>query len=309
MRIRISIPSQTLELHDDSGWLLRRYAISTAKNGAGELNGSFRTPRGAHLIRAKIGAGLPANTVFKRRRPTGEIWSPQLAEAFPGRDWILTRILWLSGLQPGFNRLGQVDTMRRYVYIHGSPDTVTMGEPGSIGCVRMRNGDVMELFDRVPVRTRVDIVEFSLADGNWAAMKAAAGPIRERVFVHEQHVPPDMEWDEHDAGACHVLARGPDGSPIGTGRLLPDGQIGRMAVLPDWRGQGVGRALLQRLLEVAGSSGVPSLMLHAQTHAASFYEGFGFSGSGDVFMDAGIPHLMMQRMLNDQNPSPRMNRT
>jgi predicted GNAT family N-acyltransferase len=309
MRIRISIPAQTLELHDDSGCLLRRYAISTAKNGAGELNGSFRTPRGAHLIRAKIGAGLPANTVFKRRRPTGEVWSPQLAEAFPGRDWILTRILWLSGLELGFNRLGQVDTMRRYVYIHGSPETVSMGEPGSIGCVRMRNSDVTELFDQVPVRTRVDIVEFSLTEGNWAAMKAAASPIREQVFVHEQHVPQSMEWDEHDAGSCHVLARGPDGAPIGTGRLLPDGQIGRMAVLPEWRGRGVGRALLQRLLEVAGNAGMSCLMLHAQMHALPFYEGFGFSGSGEVFMEAGIPHLMMQRMLNGQNQSLQLRRT
>lgn len=157
MRIRIDLPRQTLELEDGNGGLLRRYEVSTAKNGAGELSGSFRTPRGRHVVRAKVGAGQPANTVFVRRRPTGELWTPELAAQFPGRDWILTRILWLSGKEPGRNRLGDVDTMRRYIYLHGAPDTAPMGEPGSIGCVRMRNVDIIELFDLVPVYTTVDI--------------------------------------------------------------------------------------------------------------------------------------------------------
>jgi lipoprotein-anchoring transpeptidase ErfK/SrfK len=164
MHIRISLPQQTLELHDAHGALLRRYPVSTARNGAGEQNGSFCTPRGRHIIRAKVGAGETANTVFVRRRPTGELWTPQLAEQFPGRDWILTRILWLSGKEPGRNRLGEVDTMRRYIYLHGSPDTVAMGTPGSIGCVRMRNQDIIELFDLVPVYTPVDIVEFGVEE-------------------------------------------------------------------------------------------------------------------------------------------------
>ncbi len=158
MHITIRIPDQTLELFDEDGTLLKQYVISTAAKGAGEQNGSNCTPRGRHLIRAKVGAGETANTVFVRRRPTGEIWTPELAAANPGRDWILTRILWLSGCEPGINRLGCVDTMRRYIYIHGSPDTVPMGQPGSIGCVRMRNSDIIELFDRVPVYTPVDIV-------------------------------------------------------------------------------------------------------------------------------------------------------
>jgi len=157
MRIEISIPAQTLELFDETNGLLKRYAVSTAAKGAGEQNGSHCTPRGRHLIRAKVGAGATANTVFVRRRPTGEVWTPELAAANPGRDWILTRILWLSGCEPGFNRLGGVDTMRRYIYIHGSPDTVAMGTPGSIGCVRMRNRDIIELFDRVPPYTPVTI--------------------------------------------------------------------------------------------------------------------------------------------------------
>ena len=157
-RIRVSIPAQTLTLADDAGGPLRCYAVSTASNGAGERRGSHCTPRGRHVVRAKIGAGAPANTVFVGRRPTGEIWTPTLAAQHPGRDWILTRILWLSGCEPGFNRLGEVDTMRRYIYIHGSPDAVPMGVPGSIGCVRMRNVDIIELFDLVPPRTPVEIV-------------------------------------------------------------------------------------------------------------------------------------------------------
>lgn len=159
MRIHISIPAQTLELFDGSNAMIRRYGVSTAKNGAGERRGSFCTPRGKHIIRAKIGAGAPMNTVFVRRRPTGEIWTPELAAQFPGRDWILTRILWLSGCEVGKNRLGEVDTMRRYIYIHGSPDTVPMGVPGSIGCIRMRNADIIELFDLVPPCTTVEIEE------------------------------------------------------------------------------------------------------------------------------------------------------
>jgi lipoprotein-anchoring transpeptidase ErfK/SrfK len=156
-RIEVRISSQSLDLLDDAGVLIRRYRVSTSKNGAGELNGSYCTPRGRHVIRAKIGAGQPPNTVFVERRPTGEMYTPDLAGRFPGRDWILTRILWLSGGEPGFNRLGQVDTMRRYIYIHGSPDSVEMGRPGSIGCVRMHNSDVIDLFDRVKVGTKVKI--------------------------------------------------------------------------------------------------------------------------------------------------------
>ena len=130
MRIRLSLAGQSLDLLDDSGQLLRRYAVSTATNGAGEVSGSYRTPRGRHLIRAKIGAGQAENTVFVRRRPTGEIYTPELGRLHPGRDWILTRILWLSGCESGKNRgkngQGCVDTMRRYIYLHGSPDEASM---------------------------------------------------------------------------------------------------------------------------------------------------------------------------------------
>ena len=157
MRIEVSIPEQTLTLFDSADRPIRRYLVSTAAKGAGEKRGSFCTPRGRHIVRAKIGAGAALNTVFVGRRPTGEMWSSELAERFAGRDWMLTRILWLSGCEPGFNRLGEVDTMRRYIYIHGSPDTAPMGTPGSIGCVRMRNYEIVELFDLVPPGTPVDI--------------------------------------------------------------------------------------------------------------------------------------------------------
>jgi len=161
-RIEISLSTQTLALSDEQGREIRRYPVSTSRNGAGELRGSFCTPRGRHIIRAKIGAGQPTNTVFVRRRPTGEIWTPELSAKFPGRDWILTRILWLSGCEPGFNRLGQVDTMQRHIYIHGSPDSTRMGIPGSIGCVRMTNNDLLDLFELVSPGTEVEIIERSV---------------------------------------------------------------------------------------------------------------------------------------------------
>jgi lipoprotein-anchoring transpeptidase ErfK/SrfK len=158
-RININIGKQVLDLLDDSGSIVKRYPISSAKNGVGEQNGSLCTPRGRHIVRAKVGAGHPANTVFVQRRPTGETFSSELAQRFPRRDWILSRILWLSGCEKGYNRLGEVDTMRRAIYIHGTPDSVEMGKPGSHGCIRMRNQDVIELFDLVPIRTLVEIVE------------------------------------------------------------------------------------------------------------------------------------------------------
>lgn len=157
MRVRIDVSGQELRLLEGET-VLKRYGVSTAKNGVGERRGSFCTPRGRHVVRAKIGGGAPMNTVFVRRRPTGELWTPELHAAYPGRDWILTRILWLSGCEPGKNRLGDLDTMRRYIYIHGSPDIAEMGKPGSIGCVRMRNADIVELFDLVPPYTAVEIL-------------------------------------------------------------------------------------------------------------------------------------------------------
>ncbi len=160
MRIEISIGRQELVLRDGAGRApVATYAVSTSKFGAGEKNGSFCTPRGRHIVRARIGAGEPPNAVFVRRRATGEVWTPELHARYPGRDWILTRILWLSGCEPGRNRLHDVDTMRRYIYIHGTHEFTELGRPGSIGCIRMRGADIIELFERVPPCTEVEINE------------------------------------------------------------------------------------------------------------------------------------------------------
>lgn len=152
--LRVSIPRQALDLIEN-GEVVRSWLVSTAKNGPGERMGSGCTPRGWHAIRAKIGTGLPANTVFVGRRPTGEIYDGELAARFPERDWILTRILWLGGLERGFNRYGQVDTAWRYIYVHGSPDAGVTGVPASHGCIRMRSDDILEVFDLVQIGNRV----------------------------------------------------------------------------------------------------------------------------------------------------------
>jgi len=139
--------------------VVQEYPVSTAKNGVGEEQGSECTPRGRHIIRAKIGTQAKENSVFIGRRFTGEIFAENLRMSHPERDWILTRILWLSGLEVGKNRLGKVDTMRRYIYIHGCPDSDAMGEASSHGCIKMRNNDLIELFDKVSVNTNVTIKE------------------------------------------------------------------------------------------------------------------------------------------------------
>jgi lipoprotein-anchoring transpeptidase ErfK/SrfK len=157
MRINIHINSQLIELVTENG--VQTWPVSTAAKGVGEQKGSYCTPRGAHIIRARIGADCPLNSVFVGRRPSGEIYTPELGRAEPERDWILTRILWLSGLEPGFNRLGDCDTMQRYIYIHGTPDEGFVQRPMSHGCIRMRNADLITLFAQVPVGTPVLITE------------------------------------------------------------------------------------------------------------------------------------------------------
>lgn len=156
-RVIININQQTLILTDDNE-TLKKYIVSTAKNGAGELFGSECTPRGKHIISEKIGAGCLADTVFVGRLTTGELYHEELRQKFPTRDWILTRILWLSGSEPGRNKGGETDTHDRYIYIHGSPDDIVMGAPGSRGCIRMNNQDIIELFDLVDSKTSVDII-------------------------------------------------------------------------------------------------------------------------------------------------------
>jgi len=156
--LHIHIPNQRLNLIDN-GIILKSYPVSTARNGPGEKENSGCTPRGWHYVRAKIGSGLPPGSVLVGRRPTGEIYSARLALEYPERDWILSRILWLCGLEMGFNRLGKVDTFRRYIYIHGSPEHLIDGTPASCGCIRMRNAEIIELFDLIQAGTKVLICE------------------------------------------------------------------------------------------------------------------------------------------------------
>ena len=156
--IGIDLTRQTLQLLGPDG-VVREYSVSTGKNGIGEQLDSGCTPRGRHSIAEMIGAGEPPDTVFVGRAPTGEIYDPALRRQYPGRDWILTRIIWLQGEEPGFNRGGTVDTYSRYIYIHGAPDDVRMGVPGSAGCIRMRNPDVVELFDLVAEGCEVNLYE------------------------------------------------------------------------------------------------------------------------------------------------------
>lgn len=154
--IRVDVARQELELREGDR-VLRRFPVSTAANGVGETEGSEQTPRGTHEIRERIGAGAPPGAVFVGREPTGEVFTPALRAAHPDRDWILSRILWLSGLEEGRNRGGAVDSHARYIYIHGTPDDEPMGVPRSHGCVRMRNEDVIALFDEIGVGVRVEI--------------------------------------------------------------------------------------------------------------------------------------------------------
>lgn len=154
----ISITQQSCRLLQDDNVLFEA-SISTALNGVGELKDSGCTPTGLHQIRACIGSGLPENSVFVGRRPTGEIYTDELGRTYPQRDWILTRILWLSGLELGKNRLANVDTMQRYIYIHGCPDELPMGVPLSHGCIRMHNNDLITLFELVKPGTEVLIHE------------------------------------------------------------------------------------------------------------------------------------------------------
>tara|TARA_R110002073_G_scaffold2938_3_gene19223 strand:+ start:77654 stop:78151 length:498 start_codon:yes stop_codon:yes gene_type:complete len=158
MRIEVNVSEQTLVLHRDE-LPPQQYSVSTALNGVGQQEGSGCTPLGKHRVRARIGAEQVSGAVFVGRRPTGEVWTGELAQQFPRRDWILSRILWLCGEEPGYNRLGDVDSMRRFIYIHGTPDIEPMGIAGSHGCIRMRNTDIIELFGLVPVGCPVLIRE------------------------------------------------------------------------------------------------------------------------------------------------------
>ena len=157
-KLELSLAAQRL-LWREGSEVLRSYAVSTAANGAGEQWGSGCTPRGRHRIRARIGLNQPPMSVFVGRRPTGEIYSSELARRWPARDWILSRILWLGGLEPGRNRYGNVDSQRRFIYIHGTNEENLLGQPVSHGCIRMANTEVIELAQQVWAGMEVHIVD------------------------------------------------------------------------------------------------------------------------------------------------------
>lgn len=308
-RLLVDLASQTLSALGEDDRVLAVYPVSTALRGAGEEMGSYRTPRGRHRIRARIGAGMPADTVFVGRRPTGERYDEALAAAGPGRDWILSRILWLCGTQPRYNRFGPVDTMRRYIYLHGCPDATALGRPGSHGCIRMRNADLIELFERVGVGCEVVVVEDAAAPRSteeivvralpWR-LAADAARVRREVFVAEMGVPAEVERDEADLTALHLVAWDREGRAVGCARLLPDGWVGRMAVLSPWRDQGVGAKLLEAALTLAIEQGWRVLRLNAQADVCGFYARFGFIADGEPFMAAGIAHQKMSRILPEK---------
>jgi predicted GNAT family N-acyltransferase len=144
---------------------------------------------------------------------------------------------------------------------------------------------------------------FSISETDWLHDAPRLSAVRQAVFIDEQGVPEALEWDEHDAVALHLLATASDGTPVGCARLLPDGHVGRMAVLPAWRGRGVGRALLAAATCAAQSRGHTCLRLSAQTHAAAFYAHAGFAAQGDEYEEAGIPHIAMQKNLDCEEPN------
>ncbi len=305
MRILVDISRQTLGLFADDGCLLHEYPVSTAARGAGELMGSFQTPRGRHLIRAKIGGDLAEGAVLKGRRPTGEICTPELVAQAPDRDWILSRILWLSGCQPGVNRLGERDTMARYIYIHGTPDSEPMGMPRSHGCIRMRNSDVIDLFERVATGTEVLIQDaaahdpacFPLSVLGWRQGQQAVRQVREAAFVCQSGANLELLLDGKDQQASHLLIWNGQGEAVVCARLAREGYLGCLGVLPAWRGQGLGRRLLAAARDEACRIGWKELRVIAPSDSAGFYLSFGFTPVGDVFDVAGRPHQAMRYFL------------
>ena len=154
--INIFIQNQTLE-HIGKNGLSTIFSISSSGRGLGQIKGSYCTPLGEHIVRAKIGTGVPKYGIFKARRWTGDVWNKD--KHYDSNDLILSRILWLSGTQLGFNRLGNVDTMQRFIYIHGTHEEEKIGQPASHGCIRMLNDDVISLFQLVSIGERVLINE------------------------------------------------------------------------------------------------------------------------------------------------------
>lgn len=157
--ITVNIASQTLSLCDESGQVLRAWPVSTSKYGSGNAKDSYKTPLGLHRIHDKIGAAMPIYEVLEGRLPKGNLHELRDRGVDLPEDVITSRIMWLEGMEPGRNQGGYVDSYERYIYIHGTADEDNIGKPVSMGCIRMRNEDVVELFRLVEVGTEVNIIE------------------------------------------------------------------------------------------------------------------------------------------------------
>lgn len=290
MRLIIELAGQILRIMDKER-LLREYPVSTARLGAGEARGSFRTPRGRHMVRAKIGAGLPEGAVLKGRRWTGEIATAELVAQNPERDWILSRILWLSGCQPGFNRLGVCDTMARYIYIHGTPDSEPIGVPQSHGCIRMRNADVIELFDLIPVGSEVLIVPPDAGDpASFPLVRIASPDAFPGLFADMLPIP-------GFAAPVHWVVWDWQGTAVASMRLTAEGRLDGLAVLPVWRGKGLETRLLQTALDEAKKRGWFELRALADSGAMDLFSQAGFELVGERVGIGGVDHWMMRLFL------------
>lgn len=290
MRLIVDLAGQILRVMDGER-LLREYPVSTAKLGVGEARGSFRTPRGRHVVRAKIGAGLPEGAVLKGRRWTGEIATAGLVAQNPERDWILSRILWLSGRQPGFNRLGACDTMARYIYIHGTPDSEPMGVPLSHGCIRMRNADVIELFDLTPAGSEVLIVPPDAGDpAGFPLVRIARPDAFSGLFAGMLPIP-------GFADPMHWVVWDWQGTAVASVRLTAEGRLDGLTVLPAWRGQGLETRLLQTALDEAKKRGWFELRAIADSDTADFFSLAGFELVGERLAIGGVDHRIMRLFL------------
>ncbi len=290
MRLIIELAGQILRIMDKER-LLREYPVSTARLGAGEARGSFHTPRGRHVVRAKIGAGLPEGAVLKGRRWTGEIATAALVAQNPERDWILSRILWLSGCQPGFNRLGVCDTMARYIYIHGTPDSEPIGVPQSHGCIRMRNADVIELFDLVPAGSEVLIVPPDAGDpAGFPLVRIASPDAFPGLFANMLPIP-------GFAAPVHWVVWDWQGAAVASMRLAAEGRLDGLTVLPVWRGKGLETRLLQTALDEAKKRGWFELRALADSGAMNLFSQAGFELVGERVGIGGVDHWMMRLFL------------
>lgn len=280
------------------------FSVSTSKNGLGEKINSYKTPRGLMQIRAKIGEGAHPLAVFKRRRRSGEICNSEVFQnSQAGKDWILGRILWLSGLEPFYNRSGEVDTMRRFIYIHGTPEATDINKPGSIGCVRMFGDELISLFNLVQPHTQIYIREnsanfFDVICGHWQNIGKMCSQVRTEVFVNEQNVPPEIEYDSFDnlPQTIHILILNRQGQAVAAGRLTFNqsiAKLGRMAVLKPYRKLKLGRELIKKAINIATNKKCQEIYLHSQKYAVGFYQKSGFNVVGEEFVEADIVHQKM----------------